>query len=40
MGFQPVMPEEPVDITMPPTEEELRILREEVDTTGVLRGMG
>ena len=39
MGFQPTMPER-VEMTKPPTAEELRILREEVDTTGVLRGMG
>ena len=39
MGFQPILPDR-IETTPPPTVEELRVLREDVDTTGVLRGMG
>ena len=35
-GFKPVMPDQ-VPQTTPPSDEELRLLREVIDTEGVLR---
>lgn len=37
-GFPLIVPEG-VSVTPPPTPEELRLLREEIDTTGLLRGL-